>query len=528
MLMSENAALGAASTFGNLFKAMGVGPAATVGMSEALVQLAADLSSFNNIPVDEVLTKLQSGIVGQEKPLRELGVAISAAAVDAKAADLGFTKVNGTFTEGQKVQARYALILEQTRTAQGDVARTGDQLINSQRKVAAEMEDTQVKVGQQLTPALTNLSNFIATSFIPTLSDTIDWLANRLAPVWDNLNSIVNRADAEIAGFITTAIDLNNVIGSIPGPWHAAADAMTGTSEAAGKAADDLVTVGAGMVGTADIAGKMADDVGVSLKNLQTDSGDWRKTWTTDTGKVIRDSNAVRTHLAADAQYLIDQYFDPLEVRADLFSAHQDLLAAEDAIRTGKTKVLKQQAAQEAIQHLDDEATALVKLGDQHALTAGDVKKYKTDVTAAYKAMGKAIPPEIQKIIDHLNTLAHFPDVNIGITVTPTTPLTKLALQLGYVGNQDLYKKFKDIFPPRAAGGPVSAGQMYVVGEDGPELFSPDQGGQIIPNGGGVSVGGGGMVINFNSIWPPTRQQAEAIAAEVERVQFYRQRTAAG
>jgi hypothetical protein len=36
----------------------------------------------------------------------------------------------------------------------------------------------------------------------------------------------------------------------------------------------------------------------------------------------------------------------------------------------------------------------------------------------------------------------------------------------------------------RASGGPVMAGGMYLVGEDGPELFRPKQGGEILPNAG--------------------------------------------
>lgn len=44
----------------------------------------------------------------------------------------------------------------------------------------------------------------------------------------------------------------------------------------------------------------------------------------------------------------------------------------------------------------------------------------------------------------------------------------------------------------RADGGPVNAGQPYVVGERGPELFVPGQSGSIVPNGamGGVSISG--------------------------------------
>jgi phage-related protein len=45
----------------------------------------------------------------------------------------------------------------------------------------------------------------------------------------------------------------------------------------------------------------------------------------------------------------------------------------------------------------------------------------------------------------------------------------------------------------RAAGGPVSSGTSYVVGERGPELFVPNTSGKIIPNGGS----GGGSTINL-------------------------------
>jgi hypothetical protein len=39
----------------------------------------------------------------------------------------------------------------------------------------------------------------------------------------------------------------------------------------------------------------------------------------------------------------------------------------------------------------------------------------------------------------------------------------------------------------RAMGGPVGAGQSYLVGEQGPELFVPGMGGSIVP-GGGINV----------------------------------------
>lgn len=44
----------------------------------------------------------------------------------------------------------------------------------------------------------------------------------------------------------------------------------------------------------------------------------------------------------------------------------------------------------------------------------------------------------------------------------------------------------------RARGGPVARGQGYVVGESGPEFFTPSRSGRILPNGGSGGTGGGG------------------------------------
>jgi hypothetical protein len=38
-----------------------------------------------------------------------------------------------------------------------------------------------------------------------------------------------------------------------------------------------------------------------------------------------------------------------------------------------------------------------------------------------------------------------------------------------------------EVVEPRARGGPVNAGQLYLVGERGPELFIPDTAGRIAP-----------------------------------------------
>lgn len=57
----------------------------------------------------------------------------------------------------------------------------------------------------------------------------------------------------------------------------------------------------------------------------------------------------------------------------------------------------------------------------------------------------------------------------------------------------------------KAAGGPVKQGLPYIVGERGPELFVPDNSGDIIPNnrltsgGSGIATGGAPIIVNVNT-----------------------------
>lgn len=56
----------------------------------------------------------------------------------------------------------------------------------------------------------------------------------------------------------------------------------------------------------------------------------------------------------------------------------------------------------------------------------------------------------------------------------------------------------KSISGARAAGGPVNAGLSYLVGEKGPEIFTPSNSGSITPNHM-IGVGGAGQAININT-----------------------------
>lgn len=163
--MSENAALAAAGTYGNLFRSMGITEQSSADMSEGLVTLAADLASFNNMDPTEVLDKLRAGLSGETEPLKTLGVNLNAAEIEARALKMGFKKINGVLPAAAKAQASYALIMEQTALAQGDFARTSEGLANQQRIMAANFENVKATLGTALLPVMVAFSNLLNSIF---------------------------------------------------------------------------------------------------------------------------------------------------------------------------------------------------------------------------------------------------------------------------------------------------------------------------------------------------------------------------
>lgn len=150
--ISKQAAMEAASTFGNFFYGIGVGQAKAAQMSKQMVELAADLASFNNADPEDMLIRLRAGLSGEAEPLRRVGVFLTEAKVKAKAMEMGLADAHGELSEGAKILARYQIILDETKTAQGDFARTAEGLANSQRTANAELVDAQAELGESLLP----------------------------------------------------------------------------------------------------------------------------------------------------------------------------------------------------------------------------------------------------------------------------------------------------------------------------------------------------------------------------------------
>lgn len=202
MGMSSQAALEAAGTYGNLFQALGVNKEASQEMSTGLVQLAADLGSFNNMSTTDSLNALRSGLSGETEPLKRFGIALNDVTLKNKAMEMGFGKITGVMDPAIKAQVTYALVLEQTKLAQGDYARTADGTANTMKTLQAKMEDAKVAVGEALMPAFKGLLAVLKLA-IPVLTKIGEFFKNNQAEV---------KAFAITVGLLSTAWGIYTII----------------------------------------------------------------------------------------------------------------------------------------------------------------------------------------------------------------------------------------------------------------------------------------------------------------------------
>lgn len=150
--LSSGEALSMAGKFGNLFTNLGYGQKQAAGMSEQMVQLASDLASFNNVPVDQTMAALQSGLSGATRGLKKYGIVIDSTALKNEAMRQGLYSGKGALDAHAKAAATMTLILQQTSNAQGDFAKHSTDAANAQAAQKAEMANLTEELGTGLLP----------------------------------------------------------------------------------------------------------------------------------------------------------------------------------------------------------------------------------------------------------------------------------------------------------------------------------------------------------------------------------------
>ena len=209
---------------------------------------------------------------------------------------------------------------------------------------------------------------------------------------------------------------------------------------------------------------------------------------------------ATATQNVADKQIALNEAiatFGPTSTEAA--KAQRDLAQAQtsatQAVISGETSVLTYKQKLEA-----------------QGLSAQDVRQKLIDLAAKYPELAGAIN-------ESLNRIPNLKETKITADINPAIYSIE-ALINKYAGIQFQFgvitaEGIAAVRGRRAAGGPVSGGSTYLVGEKGPELFTPSGSGVVIPNnklGGGSSRASGGSTTNI------TINTVTGNPAEIERV----------
>lgn len=148
--LSELAAKQYSGTMMAMMKSSGVAQDAASKMSISLAGLAGDIASFYNIDTDTAFQKIRSGISGEIEPLRQLGINLSVANMEAYALSRGITTSYNAMSQAEKVALRYNYLMSVTGDVQGDFARTSGTWANQVRLLTLNFQSLSAVIGQGL------------------------------------------------------------------------------------------------------------------------------------------------------------------------------------------------------------------------------------------------------------------------------------------------------------------------------------------------------------------------------------------
>lgn len=255
----------------DLLVPMGVVPQAAAQMSQEFTSLAADLASFNNIPIDEALVALRAGIVGSSEPLQRFGVDVRQAAVETKALELGLIRQGDAITNAVRAQAVLAIATEESTFALGDAARTADSAANQMRFLVRDIKELGTEIGRELIP--------LATKLVAELRVVVSWFRD-LDAEQRKLVVTIGLVVAAAGPMLILFGKLVRVVGAL----RAAMTALAGV-RAMGLLAALMSPTGAIIVGAGVLAGLM-----LTLR-------DRTKEWTEETTKLVGEQEELRTSI---------------------------------------------------------------------------------------------------------------------------------------------------------------------------------------------------------------------------------------
>lgn len=198
----------AVGTYTLLARSMGLTNEAAAKLGKNMTLMAVDLSSLVNVPFEQALADLRSGLVGQTETVYKYGNDLTEASLKAISASLGIEKSVRNMTQGEKMILRYIGTLKNGELAMNDFYYTIGQPANQLRLLKENFLSLGRAIGNAFIPilgkivpyvravvmVLTDLFNIIA-GFFGFAPEPIKNTDNAMSGIGDGLDDVSDKAD---------------------------------------------------------------------------------------------------------------------------------------------------------------------------------------------------------------------------------------------------------------------------------------------------------------------------------------------
>lgn len=212
--MSELAAKRTASTYMAMASNMGLSQAEAAEMSLTLTGLTGDVASFYNISQELADIKLKSVFTGETETLKDLGIVMTQANLEAFALSQGITKSISAMSQAELVTLRYNFVLDQLSLASGDFIRTQDSWANQTRILSMQWQQFMSIIGEALIQVLLPVVQTL-NRIVSALIDMANAFNAAITAIFGGANTEITQTQDNVGGVssgIDEAVDNQNAL----------------------------------------------------------------------------------------------------------------------------------------------------------------------------------------------------------------------------------------------------------------------------------------------------------------------------
>lgn len=212
--MSELAAKRTASTYMAMASNMGLSQAEAAEMSLTLTGLTGDVASFYNISQELADIKLKSVFTGETETLKDLGIVMTQANLEAFALSQGITKSISAMSQAELVTLRYNFVLDQLSLASGDFIRTQDSWANQTRILSMQWQQFMSIIGEALIQVLLPVVQ-VLNRIVSALIDMANAFNAAITAIFGGANTEITQTQENVGGVssgIGDAVDNQNAL----------------------------------------------------------------------------------------------------------------------------------------------------------------------------------------------------------------------------------------------------------------------------------------------------------------------------